>query len=239
MFDDVLRRIETMLDVPYPQRSHILRELEADLSACASDLREQGATEQEARDGALRDLGLDEQALASLSALHAPIIRRLLLRLPQPVREPAEWLAAGSSLLIGFYFIITEVPMLEFIIEGGFAMFPILIIAGAALLLQARRAFSWFVSRDHSAASLARNTATPLYLAGAVLCCALAGSALGFRAVFAYVLENNLGTDVVMTGASEALAPLVLGGSLAFLIVLIQAMLASGLRALHVKTPVS
>jgi hypothetical protein len=33
MFDDMLSRIETMLDVPYPQRGHILRELEADLAA--------------------------------------------------------------------------------------------------------------------------------------------------------------------------------------------------------------
>jgi hypothetical protein len=239
MFDDVLRRIETMLDVPYPQRSHILRELEADLSACASDLREQGATEQEARDGALRDLGLDEQALASLSALHAPIIRRLLLRLPQPVREPAEWLAAGSSLIVGIYFIITEVPMLEFIREGGFAMYFILVIAGAALLLQARRAFAWFISRDHSAASLARNTATPLYLAAATMLSGITGAAAGFRVTLYYVVENKLGNDIAMIGSAESLANIVFAGSLALLIVLIQAALAAGLRALHVKTPVS
>jgi hypothetical protein len=239
MFDDVLRRIETMLDVPYPQRSHILRELEADLCACASALREQGASEEEARDGALRDLGLDEEALASLSALHAPIIRRLLLRLPQPAREPAEWLAAGSSLIVGLYFIFTEVPMLEFMREGGYAMYIILFICGAALLLQARRAFAWFVSRDHSAASLARNTATPLYLAAAAMCTALSGSAAGFRAAITYVLDRQLGADVLMVGAYEALAPVVFGGSLAFLIVLVHAALATGLRALQIKTPVS
>ncbi|HWN69228.1 MAG TPA: hypothetical protein VNM90_16425 [Haliangium sp.] len=239
MFDDVLHRIETTLDVPYPQRSHILRELEADLCACANHLREEGATEQEARDGALRDLGLDEEALASLSALHTPIIRRLLLRLPQPVREPAEWLAAGSSLIVGSYFIITEVPMLEIIREGGFAMYFILVIAGAALLLQARRAFGWFVSRDHSAASLARNTATPLYLAAATMLCGITGAAAGFRKTLYYVVENKMGSDIAMLGSAESLANIVFAGGLAFLIVLIQAALAAGLRALQVKTPVS
>lgn len=239
MFQDLLGRVEAALDVPYPQRSHILRELESDLCASAAALREQGASEDEARDGALRELGLDDHALASLSALHAPIIRRLLLRLPQPVREPAEWLAAGSSLIIGICFIFTEVPMLDLIHEGGFAMYFILLVAGAALLLQARRGFAWFVSRNHSAASLARNTATPLYLAAATLFCALAGTAAGFRSVFIYVLDGKHGADVVMAGAYEALAPLLLGSSLVFLIILIQAALAAGLRAMQVKAPVS
>jgi hypothetical protein len=129
--------------------------------------------------------------------------------------------------------------MLEFIREGGYAMYFILFIAGAALLLQARRAFAWFVSRDHSAASLARNTATPLYLAAATMCSGLSGSAAGFRAVFTYVVERKLGADVAMIGAYEALAPLLLSGSLAFLIIMVQAALAAGVRTLQVKTPVS
>jgi hypothetical protein len=238
MFDDVLERVEASLDVPYPQRTYIVRELEADLSACYVALLEQGVSDEEARAAALRDLGLDEDALASLSALHTPVIRRILLRLPEPAREPAEWLAAGSTLIVGSYFIITEVPMLDLIHEGGYSMYFILAIAGAALLLQARRAFAWFVSRDHSAVSLARNTATPLYLAAATLLAALGGTAGAFRAVFTYVLENNAGTEVVIAGAYEALAPMILGTFLCFFIVIVQAALAAGLRAIQVKTPV-
>lgn len=239
MFDDALRRIEAMLDVPYPQRSHILRELEADLCACAEALREQGASDEEARDAALRDLGLDEEALASLSALHAPIIRRLLLRLPKPAREPAEWLAAGSSLIVGLYYMFTEVPMLEFMREGGYAMYFTLFICGAALLLQARRAFAWFVARDHSPASLARNTATPLYLAAAAMIGALGGTAAGLRITFYHVVQDKLGSDVALIGAYESLANLVLGTTLVFLIILVQAALNAGLRAMSVKAPVS
>ena len=128
--------------------------------------------------------------------------------------------------------------MLDLIHEGGYSMYFILAIAGAALLLQARRAFAWFVSRDHSAVSLARNTATPLYLAAATLLAALGGSAGGFRAVFAYVLEHKAGAEVVLAGAYEALAPMILGTFLCFFIVIVQAALAAGLRAIQVKTPV-
>lgn len=128
--------------------------------------------------------------------------------------------------------------MLEFMTEGGYSMYFILIIAAAALLLQARRAFAWFVSRDHSAASLARNTATPLYLAAATMLAGISGSAAAFRVAFYRVVEDNLGGDMALIGAAEALAPILFAGSLAFLIVLIQAALAAGLRALQVKTPV-
>ena len=96
--------------------------------------------------------------------------------------------------------------MLDLIHEGGYSMYFILAIGGAALLLQARRAFAWFVSRDHSATSLARNTATPLYLAAATLLASLGGTAGAFRAVFTFVLEGKHGADVVLMGAYEALA---------------------------------
>lgn len=238
MFDDVLQRVEAALDVPYPHRARILRELEADLWACYGALRDEGASETEARAAALRDLGLDDHALRSLSALHTPAIRRILLRLPAPAREPAEWLAAGASLTACLYFFLKEVPMLEFIRQGGIVMPIILIIGGAAMLLQMRRAFSWFVTRDHSPAALARNTATPLYLAAAALCISIAGSALGFRAVLGRISDGTLPPEVMIPGAFEALAPVLLGGVLATLVVLIQAALAAGLRAMQVKQPV-
>lgn len=238
MFDDVLQRVEAKLDVPYPYRAQVLRELEADLWACYAALLDDGASEAEARDAAVRDLGLDDDALRSLSAVHTPAIRRILMRLPAPAREPAEWLAAGASLTACLYFFLKEVPMLDFIRQGGFAMYIILIIAGAAMLLQMRRAFSWFVTRDHSPGSLARNNATPLYLAAATLCASLAGSALGFRAVLYRIADGTFPPEVMIPGAFEALAPVVLGGLLATLIVLVQAALAAGLRGMQVKHPV-
>ena len=128
--------------------------------------------------------------------------------------------------------------MLDLIHEGGYSMYFILAVAGAALLLQARRAFAWFVSRDHSAASLARNTPTPLYLAAATMLASLGGTAAAFRAVFTFVLDGKHGADVVIMGSYEALAPLLLGSTLAFLIVLVHAVLAAALRAIQVKTPV-
>jgi hypothetical protein len=67
----------------------------------------------------------------------------------------------------------------------------------------------------------------------------ISGTAAGFRVTLYYVVRDKLGSDVAMLGAAESLANLLLAGSLAFLIVLIQAALAAGLRALHVKTPVA
>ena len=120
--------------------------------------------------------------------------------------------------------------MLEFMREGGFAMWVILLIGGSALLLQARRIMAWFVTRDHSSQSLGRNTATPLYLAAASLLAGIGGSAAGMRAVLYHYGE---GTEIMVYGFIEALAPALFGAFLAFFIVLVQAFIGAGLRRMQ------
>ncbi|ACY16742.1 hypothetical protein [Haliangium ochraceum] len=122
--------------------------------------------------------------------------------------------------------------------EGGFVMWLLALTAGAALTMQGRRAYTWFVSGDLSSKALARNTATPLYLAATTLCFGLAGSALGFRAALSHASTCPHGRGDLLIGAAEALAPLVLGGMLAGLIVLVQAAMAARLRSLEIKMPV-
>ncbi|ACY14538.1 hypothetical protein [Haliangium ochraceum] len=238
MFRDLLQRLETTLDVPYPERAEVLRELEADLHAHYDALRELGFSDEEARATAARDSGLDDAAQASLSDLHTPAVRRLLANLPPPAREPAEWLAAGISLFTLTFFLIKEVSMFQFMREGGYGMWLVALVAGAALLIQMRRAFTWFISRDHSHAALTRFTNTPLYLAAATLAAAVCGSASGFRVTLASAVEGGYGAEWILSGAYESLAPLIFGGVLAALIILVQGAIAAGLRAMQIRMPV-
>ncbi|WP_428266845.1 hypothetical protein [Haliangium sp.] len=237
MFDDVLKQVEQALDIPYPRRAEVVREIEADLWAQYTALCDEGVSPEQARAAALRDLGLDAANIASLSDIHTPALRRALLRLPEPAREPAEWLAAGLSLIAGIYFITKEVPMIDFIRDGGYAMWVILLVGGSGLLLQARRATAWFVTRDHSARSLARNTATPLYLAAATFLVGITGSASGLRVVMLRYTEGMFGVDTMVCGFIEALAPILLATSLAFFIVVVQAAIGAGLRRMQAPQP--
>ncbi len=238
MFDDVLTQVERALDIPYPQRTQVVRELEFDLWALYEALREQGFSDAEARAQALHELDLDEANLASLTDLHTPTIRRIVLRLPKPAREPAEWLAAGLSLFAGVFFIISEVPMLDFMREGGFAMWVILLIGGLGALLHLRRILSWFVIRDHSPQSLARNTPTPLYLALTCFIVGVAGTSLGFIAVLNAYAKYDYNHELLVAGSIEALAPVVFGGAFAVLLLLVHTAITAAIRGLQIKQPV-
>lgn len=236
MFDDLLHELEPTLDIPYPQRTRVLRELEGDLWSHYSALRDRGLSEGEARDETLRNLGLDAEALASLQAIHSPAIRRILSRLPEPAREPVEWVCAGLPLLATLYLLLLEVPMLDFMRQGGAAMWMILLIGGAGLFLQLHRAFAWFVVRDHSERSLARATSTPLYLAAAAVVVSIGGTATGFRVVLHRWSEGMFDGDVAILGFIEALSCVILGTTLAALIILIQCGLHAGLRAIQARS---
>jgi hypothetical protein len=128
--------------------------------------------------------------------------------------------------------------MLDFLRQGGGAMWAILLVAGAAYLLQFRRAFSWFIQRDHSRIALARNTATPLYLAGAVLCMGIASTALNFYVVMDRWVEGKFPDfEWVWGGFIESLSSVIVAGNLAALILIFQAMIQAGLRAMQVRQP--
>ena len=97
-FDDVLRRLEAELDVPYPQRRELLDEIAADLAAAFAAARDRGLGEAPARAAALAALGLDDAARAALADVHRAPVARLLAALPPPcprgrrghgVRDPA------------------------------------------------------------------------------------------------------------------------------------------------------
>ena len=236
MFDDVLAEVERKLDIPYPMRARVLQELDADLWLYFAALLDEGVPEDEAMRATLRALALDSDAMASLQAIHNPAISRILMRLPQPAREPAEWICSAIPLLSTVYFIFKEVPMMDFLHEGGGAMWLILLIGGAGLFLQMRRILSWFVLRDHSQRSLGRNTATPLYLAAATLVLSLGATALNFYVVLYRWTEGKLVAEQARVGFTESLSTVIVGAALATLIILIQAALQAGLRAMEVKS---
>ncbi len=237
MFDDILRQIEARLDIPYPHRTLVVQELESDMWAHFNSLRDEGLSEDEARATTLRDMALDEETLESLETIHNPAIRRILRRIPAPAREPIEWICAVIPLAIGIYFIVTEFPMSDFIREGGWGMYPVLFFGLSALVLQLRRAFSWFIQRDHSRVALARNTTTPLYLAAATVLMGFTTTASNFYVVLHRWADGQFPDGVVSAriGFYESVTPLCLAGMLATLIVLFQAALQTGLRAMQVK----
>lgn len=234
MFEADLQRVERALDVPYPERALLVRELEADLGAAYQALRDGGADHDAAVGGALAELGLDEEAMRSLAAVHNPAVRRALLCLSPPARERLEWVFASIPVVLFLFNLFREVPMLHFLHEGGAAAPVTLAIGVIALLFELHRGLLWFVLRDHSARALQRNTATPLYLAAAAFLSGLLGTATSYYVVLDKWAQGAIPADALRVGLREPLPNIIVGAALATLVVLIHGAMQAGLRTLSV-----
>jgi hypothetical protein len=231
MFDEVIASVERSLDVPYPERESVLRELRGELEAAYLSLRARGLPATEAHDAAVEELALDGDALASLSEVHATSVKRVLTKLRPDTREWIEWLLPTVALTGGFASLSAEVPIMHYLDEGGFATWAVLAIGAMALLLQLHRAFVWFVVRDHSPLALRRHTSTPLYLAAAAFLMGVLGCALGYYKVLYLWGEGRLSDEALRVGLREPIPCVVLGTSVAVLVVLVQGAISAGLRA--------
>jgi hypothetical protein len=234
MFEDVLETVEASLDVPYPDRALLLEEIEGDLESAYRSFRERGLSEADARAAALRELSLDEAAIRDVAAVHLPAVRRALTHLPPPAREWLESAALAVPLAGLVALLTTEVPLVHFLREGGFAIYLVLAVGVLALVLELQRAFLWFLLRDHSPAALRKNTSTPLYLAGATLCLGVLGTAVDYYVVFFGWSEGKIDEVGFRIGLREPLPCIIVGASLATLIFLIHGALQAGLRAIRI-----
>ena len=232
-FQEALARLERELDLPYPERAELIEEVAADLEAAYAASRQRGLAETEARAAALREIAPDGPALAALAEVHRPAARRALESLPGTARALAEATALALPFAAVVSLLTSEVPLVLFLREGGAATALVLALGGLALLLDLERAFRWLVLRDHSPASLAGHTATPLYLAAAAAAAGLGGTALNAYLVLARAGEGLIPSEAVTVGLRESLSCAVTGLALSTLSVLLHGAVAAGRRALR------
>jgi hypothetical protein len=232
-FREALARFERELDIPYPERAELLDEIAADLEAAYAASRARGLAEAEARAAALGEVAPDAPALRALSEVHRPAARRALERLPRAARALAEPVALLLPFAVVVSLLASEVPLVLFLREGGAATALVLALGGLALLLDLERAFRWLVLRDHSPASLAGHTATPLYLAAATALGGLGGAASNAYLVLARASEGLIPPEAVLVGLRESLSCAVTGLALSTLSVLLHGAVAAGRRALR------
>lgn len=235
-FAALLGRLERELDLPYPERSHVLEEIAGDLQAAYDAARASGADDAAARARAIHELGLDAGAAAELSAVHTPALHRALRRLPAPAQGGFELVAAALPLVVTFLYLCKEVPLMQFLKDGGFGSILVLVIGAFGLGLLVQRAVVWFILRDHSPRGLGKNTSAPLLLAAATLCAAMLGTATNFYVVLRAWSEDHLPDAHMRIGLRESLSTMILGAALATLIVLGHTALTAALRRLRPAT---
>jgi hypothetical protein len=231
LFTSELSALENRLTVPYPERAELLEEAAADLCAAYHQERARGLPREEARARSLRRLEIDDEAREALESLHASLPARALRRAPPAVRSWLRAVASAAPLAAVFVFLVREVPVNQFLRQGGPIVYLIVAFGSLGLLVEFQRFFIWFVVRDHSDEALRRNTATPLYLAAATVLLGLLGAAVKYRA---FVAGWRGDLPALARGLHDPLASIIMACSLAALTVLLHSALSVGLRAVRI-----
>src|SRR5690606_14951612 len=97
-----------------------------------------------------------------------------------------------------------------------------------------RRIYLWFIKKDHSDDSLARNDSFPLYAAALTFLIGVLGTALGYYVVIKKWASNSLAIEELRIGLHEPLPCLIIATALAATIVALHFMILQRLKAIGV-----
>jgi hypothetical protein len=228
-FEAEIRNVARQLTMPFPERRRFLRELASDMAHAYDEFRASGHSEEASHRQTLETFDIEGTDWSDLNRLHQSRVQRILDRMPRGLGEMVLDFSGVVPLMAFLILVTKEVPMFEFLREGGIPSIVVIsLLGGIGLAVQLRCAFRWFVVRDHSENSIRVVPKGPLYLGLAAMLAGVVGTALGYRNVFHYWAAHPAVTpEVIRSGLAEPLASLVLASVLAGVVALLHAWLVS------------
>jgi len=212
MFEEQLLKWERTIEIPYPDRLYLLKEMENDLSSIYLSLITAGLSPSAAYEEAVNQFTLGRDDLVSLKHVHAPLTHRLLMKLPANLKPYFESLCGMVPLMIFCFAIQKEVPVMEFIVEGGSpGMYAILVMGAYLIGRELLRMFRIVVVKDHTSSNLNIDTQSVLIGCLALLAFAMAWTALGLYATAQSAEISQNFNSVLVMGIKESLIPVISG----------------------------
>jgi len=218
MFDDLLSRLEDLLEVPYPERADLLAELRTHLEDLYEDHLASGHPPPDAYQLTVEAMALDSDFVASISEVHRPLVVRALARLPRNVSLGVEYGAIGATgVLLLTSVLLRGAPMLEALSDGGLFMIPLLLAALAIVFIGLEGLYSLFVKKDHSVTNLGRRFVSLRFLAIATTLTGLVGTFMGLY--MACAAAGTVEPFPVYLAVKIAITPTIVGLTLSLLAV--------------------
>jgi hypothetical protein len=156
-------------------RSRILLEIASDLEAVYEHFREDGLSEEAAQRQAIEHCDLSDEAVAELVDVHTSWYRRFLDRFSAQVQT--RWERAVVILLLIFVAAVTAplVVSVRVFEVASFAVWPVLGVTLAAVVMSLRKFYAAYVKQDHDTRRLRSGLSAILVLAGINLLIGLYG----------------------------------------------------------------
>ncbi len=193
------------LGVPYPQKHQL--ELEV-----RQDLEMQGKSQE--------DFLFLKDDLKELEQIHSTRLYSLFSRFESSQRRRIEIASAFFPLAVVVLLTIKEDTVIGFIREGGAGMLVILAIGVFLLGKEGLNIFRLLVLKDHKPANLRIDTWSVWVGCLALMCVGLGWTTLGMYVSANAVIESNGKYDLLLIGAKESLAAVVLSSLLSALVLL-------------------
>jgi hypothetical protein len=153
-FSGLLREISERLDLPQPDKSHILLEIASDLDDMYRFFLEKGLGEEEAARRAEERLDLSDAALEELVEIHESGMRKLLGRISEQARTRWERVLLAMAVIVVAAYSGRRILSAELYEQASRFVWPILLFALAALVITIWQIYKLYIKKDHDIRTL-------------------------------------------------------------------------------------
>jgi hypothetical protein len=230
IIDREVQGIVASLPVPYPEKHYFGDELKDGIESYANELINKGTKRSDAIKQAIESFRLQEEDAIQLETLYQSRFQKILTMIPTKIRKPLGEVLQLAPIAALFAFLYVEAPNILFIHLGGAPNLLILAIGGVTIIFQIHRFFLWFVKRDHSADSLARNDKSALLVAGLLIALGLFSTALNYFIVLEKFASGLLTTEDFRWGMVEPLSCMIIASALAVMLISIHGLIQYKLK---------
>jgi hypothetical protein len=153
-FAERLREISEKLDLPQPEKSHILLEIASDLDDMYRFFREEGLGEEAAAKRAEERLDLSDEALRELVEIHESGMRKLLDRISEQARSRWERVLLAMAVIVIAAYSGRQILSAQLYTQASRFVWPILLFALAALVITIWQIYKLYIKKDHDIRTL-------------------------------------------------------------------------------------
>ena len=149
-----LREISDKLDLPQPDKSHILLEIASDLDDIYRFYRDKGLGEEEAARRAGEKLDLSDEALRELVEIHESGMRKLMGRISEQARSRWERILLAMAVIVIAAYSGRQILSAQLYTQASRFVWPILLFALAALVITIWQVYKLYIKKNHDIRTL-------------------------------------------------------------------------------------
>lgn len=199
---NLIRELNSRIDIPQPQRSDMICEIYYDMKETYDHYTAKGLSSEEAENRTCEKFSFDNASLKELSDLHCSGYCKMLNRFSSSVRRGLDKSIMVITVLFILFVYFSQISSTELIQNAGNFIFVPLGITSAALIILAVKVMQLYIRKEHSIKNLKRGSVTIIFCSILTLMTGISGYFLQFYKVTVQASKeielNGYSTDILI-----------------------------------------